>query len=142
MSLQFDWNHFDSIIGNPSSSKILRMLAINDKLSVKDLIELTQISESQMHVLLRNLVETNVLVKISRGIYSFSNRPFAISIKEAYVAIILEFISNTIYNIQELVKQGEKDKGFELLSDLIQLYKPLLESHFSRIMATLSHEFI
>lgn len=142
MTLQFDWNHFDSIIGNPSSSKILRMLTINDKLSVKELIELTQISESQLHVLLKNLLEINILIKVSRGIYGFSDHVFAKSIKEAYLEIIREYLNNSIYNIQELLKRGEKESAFELLKELIQMYKPFLEREFSRIMASLSHEFM
>ena len=142
MSLEFDWNHFDSIIGKPSSSKILRMLVINDKLSVKELKELTEISESQLHVLLRNLVEVNILMKITRGLYGFSNHPFAKLIKEAYLAIIREYLNNSIYNIQELIKKGEKEEAFEILKEIISIYKPLLERDFSRIMATLSHEFI
>lgn len=142
MTSILDLNLFDSVIGNASSSKILRMFTIHEKLTVKELIDLTHISESQIHVLLRNLVEIKLLEKISRGLYGFSDLPYSNSIKEAYLSIVLEYINNSIYKIQELVKRDKKDDAFDIFDEILLIYAPLIKKHFSRILASLSHEFL
>lgn len=142
MSLTFDWNQFDSVVGSARASKILRMLTIYDTLTVKELMDLTGISESQIHVLLRNLLAVQLLTKKSRGVYRISDLQHAQSIRNAYLSILLDFINKSIYEIQELLRNQEKDKAFNRLDELLTQYEPLLQQHFSRVMASLSHEFM
>ena len=68
--------NLDMVLGNPSTQKILRLLSIHLLLSVQEIKSLSNISESQIHLTLKNMVESKLVKRSSRGVYELSQSAF------------------------------------------------------------------
>ena len=142
MTVSLDPNTWDSIIGNPSTSRVIRFLTIHPVLSVKQLMDFIGISESQIHLILKNMTDINLVKRQSRGLYSLSQEKSATSLKEAYKSRLLEYLNQEIYEIQEQLKLDLLPEAKQRFRRMSELYQPLLKTHFKKVMSSLSHEFL
>ena len=143
MSTQsFDDSLFDQVLGTPSAQTILRLVAIWTDLSPKEIAHKTGFSDSQVYSTLAKLVQINVLVKAKRGLYHYSDDTFALSLRQAYIDRSISFINFSIYEIKSLLRSHKLDEAGSQYEKLISFFDPLLKSHFSHIMSSLSHSFL
>lgn len=129
-------------LGNPSIQKILMFLSIYESLSVSKLMELTELSESQLHLILTRMINVNLLKKIFRGIYALSDEPYVAKLKEAYRSMIISNVSSQIDEIQKLLKENSYDKALTNFKELTRKYEPILQTHFLFKMNAISHDFM
>ena len=129
-------------LGNPSIQKILMFLSIYESLSVSRLMELTELSESQLHLILTRMIKVNLLEKTSRGIYALSDEKFVAKLKEAYKSIIISNVSTQIDEIQSLLEENAYEKALTNFKELARKYEPILQTHFLFKMNALSHDFM
>lgn len=134
--------NLDMVLGNPSTQKILRLLSIHPQLSVQEIKSLSNISESQIHLTLKNMVESKLVKRSSRGVYELSQSAFTKLLQEAYISNSIELVNDEISNIQDLLKQKEYNHAREKYKILLTVYLPLLKKHFHFIMSGLAHEFM
>ena len=133
---------FDSVLGSPSAQKIIRLLVVWDKLSVKDLASKSQVSESQIHYTLSNLKAIGLVNSESRGIYKLSDSSFSLKLRDAYYTGLIEVVNNKISFIKQLLRDGligEAKANFALLK--IQ-FDPVLKKHFLFILDSLAKQIL
>lgn len=135
-------DELDSVLGSPISQKIVRFLSVHSQLSVKELVELTNLSESQIHLILNKMTDCRLVDRYRKGIYQLSNEPFAKSLKEAYLTKLIELINNETYIIHRKLREGRFEDARERFQTLARLYQPLLRTRFQFIMSGLAHDFI
>ena len=133
---------FTKELGNPSIQKILMILSINESLSVSRLMELSELSESQVHLILGRMLKINLLKKPSRGIYTLSDELFVTKLKDAYRTKIISNVSSQLDEIQLLLKANSYEKALTHFKELVKKYNPLLQTHFLYKMNSLSHDFM
>ena len=129
-------------LGNVSIQKILMILSIHESLPIAKLLELSELSESQLHLILARMIKVNLLKKTSRGIYALSDENFVVKLKEAYKAMIISNVSSQINEIQTLLKENSYDEALAYFKELSKTYEPLLETYFAFKMNALSHDFM
>ena len=129
-------------LGNPSIQKILMILSIYESLPITKLMELSELSESQLHLILARMLNVNLLKKLSRGIYALSEENFVVKLKDAYKTMMISKISSQIDEIQLLLKENCYDKALTNFKDLTKKYEPLLQTYFLFKMNALSHDFM
>ena len=135
-------NEFTKELGNPSIQKILMILTIYESLSVSRLMELSELSESQVHLILGRMLKINLLKKPSRGIYTLSDELFVTKLKDAYRTKIISNVSSQIDEIQLLLKKNSYEKALTYFKNLVKEYDPILQTHFLYKMNSLSHDFM
>ena len=121
-------NELDKILGTASSQRILRILACWNSLSVNELSQKTNISLSQTHLTLKNLEKTNILKKITRGVYSYAENSFAQLLKQAYLSKCEEIVGKELYDLSKLMDHVAKEVFFERYKSLLDLWLPIIES--------------
>lgn len=132
----------DQILGTPSSQIILRLLAVWNNLSSKDIVKKSELSESQVFTTLNKLVSIKVIRKVQKGIYEFDSGKFPQYLKQAYIERSIIHINKIIYEISNHLKNNELIKAEEKYKDLMQFYEPLLKRNFSHLLSSLSHSFL
>ena len=135
-------NDFDTILGTPSAQKIIKFLVVWDKLSVKELAAKSSVSESQIHSSLKNLKAISLVEHESRGIYTLSDSPFSVKLKEAYYTGILEEINKKITSIKKLLKNNDLEQAKANFSLLKMQYDPFLKAHFLFIIDSLAKQIL
>ena len=133
---------YDSFLGTPTSQQIIRLLSIWGDLAIKEIVAKLSVRESQIHYTLSNLRKIGVVEKIRRGNYKLTDTPFAQHMKDAFISNSTNIISETIYNIHQLLKQADIDRAQELFEQLVALYDPILKTRFSYNMNSLAHSFL
>ena len=116
----------DSILGTPSSQRLLRLLFCWEQLPIKEIINKSNLSESQVYNTLRNLESIGLVKTISRGIYTHTDSSFTIKLKEAYLSQLVQLIGKELHYLSsELDKLAyeQLDKRFTVL---VALWEPLL----------------
>ena len=132
----------DQILGTPSSQIILRLLAVWENLSAKDIVKISELSESQVFTTLNRLLSINVIEKVQKGIYQFDSGKFPQFLKQAYTERSINHINKIIYEITNHLKNDELILAEEEYKDLILFYEPLLKRNFSHLLSSLSHSFL
>ena len=120
----------DSILGTPSSQKILRLLYCWGQLSVKELISKTNLSESQIYNTLRSLESVNLVETVNRGLYSYTKNTFSMKLKEAYVSHLIQIIGKELHYLSSNIDKEDWKTIDERFTNLVTLWKPLLESNY------------
>lgn len=132
----------DQILGTPSAQIILRLLAIWENLSSKDIITKSELSESQVFTTLNRLMSINVIVKVQKGIYTFESGKFPQNLKQAYTERSISHINKIIYEISNHLRNKELNQAEKEYKDLMNFYEPLLKRNFSHLLNSLSHSFL
>ena len=133
---------FESALGNPSAQKILSLLVIWDKLSVKELASKSHVSESQIHYTLGNLKTIGLIVSESRGIYKLAESSFSEKLKDAYYTGLIQVVNAKISFISKLLHSGLIEDAKVNFSLLKIQYDPLLKKHFLFIIDSLSKQIL
>lgn len=139
---QLEIDNYSNGLGNPSIQKLLFILTVHNQLPVNKLLEFSFLSESQLHLTLKKMMNINLVRRLTRGMYSLSEDQFVIKLKEAYLTKILDQINNKIIEIRELLKENDYERAFQLYKDIDLKFEPILNSHFSHLMNSISHEFL
>lgn len=141
-NIKMNINEFDAVLGTPTAQKLIRFLVVWPSLSVQDLVNKSNISKSQIHITLKNLITHSMVISPSRGIYALSGTPFARSLKDAYHIKIVEQINSQIYHIKQLLKKKKISLAEDKFQELVTLYQPILHESFSTHLSSLSLRFI
>ena len=73
----------DKILGTPSAQKILRLFAIWENLTIKEILDKTTLSEGQIHKTLNNLQKIKLIRKRDKGFYQIESNFYSKAIQEA-----------------------------------------------------------
>ena len=121
---------FDSILGTPSSQRILRLLFCWGQLPVKELVAKSKLRESQVYNTLRNLEIIGLITTLSRGIYAHTDTAFTKKLKEAYLSQHVQLVGKELHHLSSDLDQlsfEELDKRFTML---VELWEPLLNKYY------------
>lgn len=129
----------ETALGTTIAQKIIRLLSIWETLSIRELIQKSQSSESQIHNTLQRLIACDIISKESRGIYSLKKTPFTDKLAEAYREQVKELINEKIYQIMTLLDNKEFEKSDEELQELENKYQPLLKKYFTHQLSGITH---
>lgn len=132
----------DQTLGTPSSQIILRLLAVWENLSAKDIVIKSELSESQVFTTLNRLLSINVIEKVQKGIYQFDAGKFPQFLKQAYTERSINRINKIIYEITGHLRNDELNQAEEKYKDLMLFYEPLLKRNFSHLLSSISHSFL
>lgn len=133
---------YEKALGKPSAQKIITLLTCWNSLSLKEIIQKTGLSESQVHNTLKSLIELNIILKKSRGIYAISNSKFAKHLKTAYEDIIKQTTGNILFDISKNIDTLPLSELETKWKDLIDQFEPFLKEHFSNQLSSLSSHII
>ncbi|OLS23744.1 MAG: hypothetical protein HeimC3_23870 [Candidatus Heimdallarchaeota archaeon LC_3] len=136
------WNEFDTILGTPSAQKIIRILVTWDVLSVKSIVKKSNLSESQVHVTLKQLKRIDLIDNQSRGVYKLANNKFAKNIFDTYLGNNIEMINWKIAEVINLIKNKNFKQAKRNYKKLIQDFDPILEKHFIYQMDSLAKRIL
>jgi len=123
--------HFDSILGTPSSQNILRLLFCWGQLPVKKLVKKSNLSESQVYNTIRSLESVGLVESVSRGIYSYTKNDFSLKLKEAYISQLIQIIGQQLHEIStniDIIDIKSLDNKF---STLVTLWEPILDGYYA-----------
>lgn len=120
----------DSVLGTPSSQLILRLLSTREFMTLKELEDLTSLSQSQIQATLQNLIKINLVVRHTRGVYKLSESSLANNFKTTYSKATIYFLNEQINEIFELIKKGETDRAFIIFEQISKKYFAILEKNF------------
>ena len=132
----------DRYLGSPSAQKLLQILACWDSLSVKEMAQKTALSESQIHVTLKNLEKIELVVKKGWGRYSLSDSQFAHLLKAAYLNILEQIIGNEIFQIATELDNTPSEELKIYYTSLVDRWEPILVQKYSARMNALAEYFI
>ena len=132
----------DKILGTPSTQKILRLFTIWETMTLREIIEKSELSEAQIHKTLINLQKISLVTKKDKGVYYLSNNSFSKTIQNAYINRLLPYISSIISEIHEELDKGNRDKAHDRFHYLGIKYEPILRKNFSYKMNSLVHRFL
>ena len=135
-------DQMDRILGTPSAQKIFRIMVCWEILPVKEIIDLSGLSESQVHATLLNLEKLTLIEKRSRGIYSSTDSSFSQSLKKSYLDQIIPVVGTIIFNLFKKISKAPKEEIWKEYVDLEKMYRPLLKKEFPFQMSSLVEEFI
>lgn len=128
--IEFLTETVDTILGTPSSQRILRLLFCWERLPTKEIILKSKLSESQVYNTLRKLESIDLIESTSRGFFRYKTNQFSLKLKDAYIAQLIQLVGKELYKLS-----GDLDKSsFEVLdkhfTNLVELWEPILDSHF------------
>lgn len=129
-------------LGTPSAQRIIISLVIWETLSLKELQKVAEISESQLHVIIKRLIISGIVKKEKRGIYTLGDESFVNILSKAYLEKIKHLINQKIYEIRSLLKKREIEIAFQTYNDLKENYQPVLSTYFSHILSSIAHSFL
>jgi predicted DNA-binding protein YlxM (UPF0122 family) len=133
---------FDRILGTPSSQKLINLFVCWDRLSVKEIIEKTGLSETQIYNTLKNLESINVINKKIRGTYELNDLPFTNLLKQAYAENLKYYLGQKLYDLSDRLETSDNRSILNELLDLIANWEPFLKKYFSHKLSTLSGHLI
>lgn len=132
----------DSALGTPLAQRLFRLFSIWQTLTYKELLNKSDISESQISVLLQRFVDTNLINKISKGNYSIQSTLFVSQLSQAYIDRSKELINNMIFKIHQELKMDNFTIASQIYEHLELFYLPLLEKYFQKQLSGLIHQFM
>jgi predicted transcriptional regulator len=135
-------DNLEKKIGTPSAQKIIPTLACWENLSAQQLSSITELSESQVHATLQNLIEIEIVVRESRGIYSLSSNSFTQSLKNAYIEKIERVLGKFMYNLSNSLESTEPDEVAEKISYMMERWKPMMERLYRTKLSSLAEYLI
>ncbi|HKZ42356.1 MAG TPA: hypothetical protein VJ044_15435 [Candidatus Hodarchaeales archaeon] len=127
----FTTQSLDSVLGSPSSQRILRILLCWNELPTKKIVKKANLSDSQVYNTLKSLESIGLVTSPSRGIYSILKTPFSEKLGEAYLVQLVQLIGKELYLLGKNLDSfpfAELDKRFSLL---VERWEPLIDKHFS-----------
>jgi DNA-binding MarR family transcriptional regulator len=127
----------DRILGTPSAQNIIRTLACWEGLPVKELIEKTNLSESQIHTTLKNLIKIGIVTSPSRGYYQFTQTEVVKKIQEAYATILIQSVGEELYKIMKTSSEYTSEELATILNKLQEKWGPIIQKHYSRMFSSL-----
>ncbi len=135
-------NDLDRILGTPSAQNIIRTLACWEGLPVKELIEKTNLSESQIHTTLKNLIKIGIVTSPSRGYYQFTQTEVVKKIQEAYTSILIQSVGEDLYKIMKTSNEYTPEELATILGKLQEKWGPIIQNHYSRMFSSLIENMI
>lgn len=139
---QVELNVLSKDLGNPSIQKLLFILTVYDQLPINKLLELSGLSESQLHLTIKKMLNIKLIKKITRGMYSLTDDQFMLRLKEAYKTKIVDDVNTKINEIWNYLKKNNLEESFNLFKEIDRFYGPILVTNFSYQLNSLSHEFL
>ncbi len=130
-------NNLDRILGTPSAQNIIRTLACWEVLPAKELIKKTNLSESQIHVTLKNLIKIGIVISPSRGYYQFTKTEVVKKIQEAYTSILIQSVGEDLYKIMKTINEYTPEELAAILGRLQEKWGPIIQNHYSRMFSSL-----
>lgn len=130
-------NDLDRILGTPSAQNIIRTLACWEGLPVKELIEKTNLSESQIHTTLKNLTKIGIITSPSRGYYQFTQTEVVKKFQEAYTSILIQSVGENLYEIMKTSNEYTPEELTTILGKLQEKWGPIIQNHYSRMFSSL-----
>ncbi len=127
--------------GTPSAQKIIQALVCWKIVSVKQLSEITELSESQVHVTLQSLIDADIVNRESRGSYTLSKSPFAQELKAAYETLVERVLGKFMYNLSSRLDELNPEEISRRLEFMLQRWRPMMENLYGSKLASLA-EFI
>ncbi|HKZ41521.1 MAG TPA: hypothetical protein VJ044_11200, partial [Candidatus Hodarchaeales archaeon] len=127
---EFTTEVMDSILGSPSSQRILRLLLCWNQLPIKEIVKKSDLSDSQVYNTLKSLQSIGLVISPSRGIYSIPKTQFVEKLGEAYLPQLVQLIGKEMYLLGkdlDKIPFVELDRRFSLLVDR---WEPLIDTHF------------
>ncbi|MHA1734070.1 MAG: hypothetical protein ACTSU5_19180 [Promethearchaeota archaeon] len=124
-------------LGTPSAQDIFALLSCWGKLSARDLVDKTRLSESQVHATLRAIEGIGVVARVSRGIYSIARDKFAQQLKGAYLTRIDQSIGKSLYRLVKGLDHLPAQDLSRDLAILVKRWKPLLDQNYHHQVSTL-----
>lgn len=121
---------YDSILGTPSAQKILRLLYCWEQLPVKELMNKTELSESQIYNTLRALELINLVESVSRGLYTYTKSNFSLKLHEAYISQLVQIIGQELHEMGSILDSEAYETLDEKYTKLITLWEPLLDKYY------------
>ena len=135
-----DIGDYEKALGTSSAQKIITLLSCWNSLALKEIIQKTRLSESQVHNTLNSLIEVNIIVKKSRGIYALSSSKFTQHLRTAYEDIIEQTVGNRLYFLSKNIDTLPLPELEKRWKSLIDEWEPFLDKHFSnRVSSIASH---
>lgn len=120
----------DTVLGTPSTQKILRLLYCWEQLTVKELVKKTRLSESQVYNTLRSLESINLVEQVGRGIYTYGKDSFSLKLKEAYIIQLIQIIGNELHELSTIIDTEDVQKVDEKFTNLVELWEPILDGFY------------
>nr|MDO8116853.1 hypothetical protein [Candidatus Sigynarchaeota archaeon] len=128
--------------GTPSAQKIIQALTCWEILTVKQLGEMTELSESQIHATLQSLINADIVKRESRGTYVLSDSPFAREVKVAYSALLERIIGKFMYNLAMHLDDMSPDDIATRLGYMLTRWKPMMETLYRTNLSSLAEYII
>ena len=75
----------DKILGTPSSQKVTRLFAIWENLTIKEIIEKTDLSNARINKTLNNLIKINLITKRDKGYYLIASNSNSKALQEVQI---------------------------------------------------------
>lgn len=133
---------YERALGTPSAQKIIGLLTCWSSLSLKELVQKTGLSESQVHNTLNTLMDVSIVEKKSRGIYALSNSTFSEHLKSAYEDIIEQNVGNILYFLSNNIDTLPLPELEQTWKSLIDQWEPFLHERFSRKVSSLASHVV
>jgi transcriptional antiterminator len=128
--------------GTPSAQKIIQILTCWETVTVKQLSEITELSESQIHATLQSLIEADIVKRESRGNYTLSDSPFAQELKVAYNALLERVLGKFMHNLTTRLDDMSPDEISTRLDYMIKRWKPMMEKLYRSKLSSLAEYII
>lgn len=138
--LEKDYNcgeMFDKTLGTPSAQKILRFLVCWEKISFRELIAKSNLSESNVHSTLRKLQRSGLVSSGVRGIYQLTDDDFTKTLTTSYSILIKRIIARNLYNLSKQMEVTSPEKILDQLLLLKDLYGPYIDRYYSKKFSSL-----
>lgn len=132
----------DKILGTPSAQKILRLFAIWENLTVKEILDKTKLSEGQVHKTLNNLQKIKLINKREKGFYQIDSGFYSRTIQDAIVNRVIYFINDSLDEIEKKLEIGQREEAHTQFLYLDKNFEPILKKNFKFRLNSLVHEFL
>ena len=127
---------FDSALGTPTTQRLFNILVCWKRLSVKELIEKVNVSETQIYSILKNLEKIGIVEKKSRGIYGLTDSKFSQLLQKAYAENLKKILGTQLYQLTAEIEENTTEETLVRFSKLIRNCDPFLNEHFSHKLSS------
>ena len=128
--------------GTPSAQKIIQIVVCWETVTVKQLSEISELSESQVHATLQNLIDADIIKRESRGNYILSDSPFARELKVAYESLIERVLGKFMYNLNNQLDELTPEEISDRLDYMVKRWKPMMEKLYRSNLSSLAEHII
>ena len=128
--------------GTPSAQKTIQILACWETVTVKQLSEITELSESQIHATLQSLIDADIVKRESRGNYTLADSPFAQEMKVAYSALLERVLGKFMHNLTTHLDDISPDEISTRLDYMLKRWKPMMEKLYRSKLSSLAEYII